>query len=238
MTGVIFFIAILTSCSGKQLQAVTVSDLAYDANKIQDQTIYIKENQTYIPYLVLTKDYNGNTLVLRKEILDQKYPFSNEDDDYYAESYVDSYLNSDYYKCFSENMKKIIQNSEIEIAAEYPNDETIETIERKIFLLSCTEVNIDMGITIREGVKLKYFEKSKNLLCKTGESYVGWKLRSNYLPERGMSWNISAEGVAGGESVQRLNGIRPAFCISSSTKVTKKQVSSSKEGYVLTMEEK
>ena len=46
-----------------------VSDLAYDKNKKGDHLVYIREGHELVPFLVLTSDYNGETLLLRKEVL-------------------------------------------------------------------------------------------------------------------------------------------------------------------------
>lgn len=236
----IILIMFLTNCNVEQPEPATVGELAYDVNKANGYTIHIKEDEQYVPYLVLTNNYNGNTLLLREEIMEQECQFSKSDDDdndYYADSHVDSYLNSEFYDYFSDSMKDTIVNSTIQISKEYPDIFEIEGIERRIFLLSCTEVNIDLGITIEEGMPLKYFAEKKHMLCQRDGSYAGWWLRSNYLPERSMVWCISSEGVIGGSGVQYPNGIRPAFCVPSSIEIAREQVSSEIEGYVLKIEE-
>lgn len=228
----------LVGCSTKT-DPSTIGELAYDINKTHGYTTYVKENNQYVPYLVLTNDYNGNTLLLRKEALPQDCQFSkvnDNDNDYYAESNVDSYLNSEYYNTLSDSVKEIITTSKIQITKDYPDISEVEEIERKIFLLSCTEVNIDLSIVNTEGIPLEYFAKKEHMLCQNGENYVGWWLRSNYLPERSMVCCISDAGVIGGEGVQYSGGVRPAFCIPSSSTIIKKQISSDLEGYVLNIE--
>lgn len=77
-----------------------VSDLAYDeADSIN--YIYIMENGKYTPFLVLTDDYNGSTLLLRKEVLDENRRFNNYSA-YYANSEIDLYLNEEYLKSLTE----------------------------------------------------------------------------------------------------------------------------------------
>ena len=44
-----------------------VSDLAYDKNKKGDHLVYIREGHELVPFLVLTSDYNGETLLLSTE---------------------------------------------------------------------------------------------------------------------------------------------------------------------------
>ena len=44
-------------------------DLAYSEKCKIETIIYIEEKTGFVPYIVLTNDYNGKTLLLRKEIL-------------------------------------------------------------------------------------------------------------------------------------------------------------------------
>ena len=43
---------------------LTIAKIAYDNSK-DNPIVYINENGAYVPYLVLTSDYNGNVLLLR-----------------------------------------------------------------------------------------------------------------------------------------------------------------------------
>lgn len=66
------FAFLLCGC-GKKAN-LTLEKIAYnksDANSI----VYLKENNEYIPYLVLTADYNGNALLLRKNLLPDLMPY-------------------------------------------------------------------------------------------------------------------------------------------------------------------
>ncbi len=62
----VMMIFTLTGCGSP-----TISDIAYDRIFRSDYTVYIKENDEYAPYLVLTNNYNGNTLLLRQYLLDE-----------------------------------------------------------------------------------------------------------------------------------------------------------------------
>lgn len=239
---VLFFVfgVIFTGCMmkdfSKKTEPVTIGELAYDVNEKDGYTVYIKENEIYVPFLVITNDYDGNTLLLREEVLEREYPFSENDDDYYAVSLIDAFLNSEYYNCFENSVKELIMDSAVTISKDFPNIFEIEQIQRKIFLLSCSEVNISMGITNTDGETLKYFDQIEHNICYRNGEPAGWWLRSKYLPERSLVWLVSADGTIGGGAVQYLGGVRPAFCISSSTNITKEQVSQKLEGYVLDTE--
>src|SRR4051812_34861272 len=56
----------------------TLKDIAFDVNKKSGYTVYIKENSAYVPYLVLTSDYNGQALLLRKELLNESHTFNDD----------------------------------------------------------------------------------------------------------------------------------------------------------------
>ena len=48
-----------------------LEDIAYDVNPSGEYTVYLEENGIYKPYLVLTNNYNGNCLLLRKHVLNE-----------------------------------------------------------------------------------------------------------------------------------------------------------------------
>ena len=65
-----------------------VSDLAYDKNKKGDHLVYIREGHELVPFLVLTSDYNGETLLLRKEVLKMNMQI-NSYEAYYENSFME-----------------------------------------------------------------------------------------------------------------------------------------------------
>ena len=75
-----------------QIKNLTISDIAYDVDRSMGYTVYINENNILIPYLVLTGNYYGNVLLLRKFLLDESHLY-NSDSGYYHGSLVDSFLN-------------------------------------------------------------------------------------------------------------------------------------------------
>lgn len=48
----------------KNIEPTKLEDIAYDVNESYGYTVYLKENDEYVPYLVLTNNYNGNCLLL------------------------------------------------------------------------------------------------------------------------------------------------------------------------------
>lgn len=62
---------LLGGCSEMQLQkeeeyGKTISDIAYVVNTQEECLVYIKESKSFEPYLVISPDYGGNVLLLRK----------------------------------------------------------------------------------------------------------------------------------------------------------------------------
>ena len=56
--------------------ARVIADISFENNPHLGYTVYVMENGRYIPYLVLTHDYNGYTLLLRKHLLDEFMRYS------------------------------------------------------------------------------------------------------------------------------------------------------------------
>ena len=76
-----------------------ISDIAFDNNSDSDNIVYIKEGDKYVPYIVLTDDYYGNALLLRK-CVDESHIYNtagNDYNSYYGESEIDRYLNNEYF---------------------------------------------------------------------------------------------------------------------------------------------
>jgi len=48
----------MTTCGTKKGVATEVRDIAYDVDSGFGYTVYVEENERYIPYLVLTTNYN------------------------------------------------------------------------------------------------------------------------------------------------------------------------------------
>ena len=62
------FLCVLASCSSKK-EARVISDLAYSSRNQDECIVYLQEDGEYIPFIVVTDDYNGNVLLVRKEVL-------------------------------------------------------------------------------------------------------------------------------------------------------------------------
>ena len=203
-----------------------LGDIAYDVNKDYGYRVYIKEDDKYCPYLVLTNNYNGNCLLLREYLLNEftYYNLSGEYGSYYKNSHIDEYLNNVYYQRLSDDLKNIIINSQIEITTKNAIDthkKETEIISRKIFLLSANEVNSGLAyILVKEGPVLSYFKDMDNRLAlyEDGKA-MSWWLRTPALEDGntviavGYDKSIGIGGINGPEGPYE-SSIRPAFCLS------------------------
>lgn len=71
MTIALLFIILLGVCvkinqvmkNQEDKKEQTIEQIAYENNK-KDPIVYLKENEIFTPYLVVTSDYNGNVLLV------------------------------------------------------------------------------------------------------------------------------------------------------------------------------
>ena len=218
-----FLFVLLTGCvlSDKDNNISTVGQLTKDTITPDERIIYLIEDEHYTPYYIVSAYNNESSLLLRKDIFPTDYPFSYEDNGYYAESPIDLFLNSDFLDIFPQSFLKIISDTDIKITCKYPDTDNTEEIQRKVFLLSASETGIDVDFVNDEGKKLYFFNDTDNRLAYKDGKACGWWLRSTYIMDRGLAWHIAADGTVHGSAVQIPSGIRPALCIPSSTPVTK-----------------
>ena len=209
----------------------SISEISYDYNKSWGYRAYIEEDGDYVPFIVLSSDYNGYCLLLREYLLDEliEYNVPGEYGSYYSDSKVDTYLNETYYWVISEDLRNKIIDSQIEIttrnAIDTHNDET-EIISRKIFLLSANEVNASLSnILLKEGAPLSYFKEIENrtALHENGEA-DSWMLRTPALSGGNNLIGVGYDGSVGMGSISGIDGInessvRPAFCVPLETKI-------------------
>lgn len=209
----------------------SVGEITYDNDDSWGYQIYLKENDKFVPFIVLSSDYNGNCLVMRKYLLENciSYNSPGEYGSYYNGSNVDSFLNNQYYPQLSEKLKSIIVESEIEITTKNAIDTHIketETITRNIFLLSANEVNSSLSkVAVKEGEVLLYFKSIENRIS-TFENLEAssWMLRTAALSDGNTVIGVSESGSVGIGGINTINGlsenaIRPVFCIPTTTPI-------------------
>lgn len=224
----------------------TIKDIAFDTNKSSGYTVYLQENSGFVPYLVLTTDYDGYALLLRKEVLDRDLIYNDKESSYssyYKDSLIDRYLNQEFLSTLEPEIQQLIPDTDITIVAEssfHTIETTVENISRKVFLLSSAEVGLsDVSYAGMEGKPLKYFKDADSRIVYKQEAQWSWWLRTPYLGTGSsmMVWAINPRGVAGERGVAGLlteGGVRPAFCLDHSVAIEKSdKVVSGKTVYVI-----
>lgn len=224
---IIFFIisllsSIIQGCgilSTKKLNETNMDTVA----DLVNQEVYIWEGEEYTPYLVITDDYGGNALLLRKYLLDDDMCM-NEYYAYYEDCKVDTYLNDVFYENLPTGVKETVLESRIEIVAEdyYSAEVKLKTISRKVFLLSYNELNQAPNYhSGKEGKGISYFKNATSFLAskENYEDCTSWWLRSVDTTYQSCYYAVGFNGKIGSTDAWRKNGIRPAFCIDNSTKI-------------------
>lgn len=210
----------------------TINDIAFDVNKEYGYTIYIEENEAYEPYLVIDSKYDKGVLLLKKYLEGENVYFNPQQSEgslggYYPNSNVDSYLNTDFISRFTTTLQNKILDTTISVTTKDAVGASgmkrkTENIQRKIFLLSATELNIKAGTACIEGKPLAYFKGKKNFIAtnKKGDAMSYW-LRTAYLYTDIQAWSIgiTGNGNEGGDWVSQTLAVRPAFCIDGSTAI-------------------
>ncbi|MDD6042495.1 MAG: DUF6273 domain-containing protein [Eubacteriaceae bacterium] len=204
-----------------------LEDIAYDTNASHGYRVYIAENGIFTPYLVLTRNYNDNCLLLREHLLDDDQIYNNvgEKAAYYENSSIDHYLNEDYLNTLSVDVQDSIVKSTIEITKKESlgiGGKETKTIDRYVFLLSFTELNAGGSRTnLKEGNELLYFSDKTHRIGTYKDNIPGsWWLRTPNTSGRTIVCGVSKEGVVGIGGIYNpnnqggyYNGVRPAFCL-------------------------
>ena len=104
--------------------------IAYDYNKNSEHTVYVKENDKYTPYLVLTYNYNrtGNALLLRERVIGGENGYTEEMNGTIATDIVDNdwlsmsgnlyYYHTEVDKFLSDNFVKRFENDLLDLLLE------------------------------------------------------------------------------------------------------------------------
>lgn len=229
-------IAVLAVCGCEGNRNLTLEKIAYDKSK-DNPVVYLKENNEYVPYLVLTSDYDGNVLLLRKNVLSELKQYKQhgmlwshfEYGSYYEESSIDEFLNTEFLEVFSPEVKAAIVDTTIEVTDIESYDKwnyATHTLERKVFLLSSVELGVkglDGYTTTVEGRPLKYFRNKeysvKAAYTEEGKACPYW----TRTPELWESYTVIMMGIkkVGGSNADIYSGVRPAFCMEKDTIIQK-----------------
>ena len=199
---------------GELTPEINVSGDAVNVGKLD--TVYLPENGKYAPFLVLSADYGGNALLLRRDVLPEFRPF-NDYSAVYADSAIDRYLNGEYATRL-DAIADLIQASEIIVTdadALGVSGAAVGTLTRKIFLLSCAETGFTSLVNAgKEGSALPYFNAPENRTAyrKNGPA-VSWWLRTPDTYYLSAAYAVGPDGALGSGNAYNENGVRPALCV-------------------------
>ena len=216
-------------------EVTVIADIAYDVNPHLGYTVFILEDGRYVPYLVLTNDYNGHTLLLRKHLLDEFMRYSPPEGTagfaaYYGDSELGNFLNDEFFYLFCESLQARIVNSSIEITARHSlralADNDLEIIERRVFLLSMTETGGRHRSRMVEGRKLDYFSTIERRIANTASGHIeSWWVRTPHtgsMPDQPgiISWS-GYQTIGSTLTIFGYTelGVRPAFSLPNDTPI-------------------
>lgn len=210
-----------------------ICDIAYDVTGLEDCIVHIEENGAFVPYLVISSNYMGNTLLLRQYLLNDPMPFNKNETHmwssyqyggYYENSSIDDYLNTGFIDMLSQSVKGRIIDCNIVITDKSSlgvTGNTTKTILRKVFILSLRELNgAESSASASEGNTIKFFADDNNRRVANlvnGEKSAYW----TRTPETWETYNVFTigDGGTGSGSADIESGVRPAFCLPRNTAI-------------------
>ena len=199
------------------------------------QVLCLPEAGTPVPYDVLGTDAQGNVLLLRRELLGPQLPFREDGGNFYDGSCPDTFLNGAFLETFPPEVRDQIVPADIRICRPFPHSEETEVLRRRIFLLSAAELGLAHSSAAPEGTALDFFAGGAHWSPGRGDVPQSWWLRSSYLMDRDLAWQIHADGTAGGSAVREKAGLRPALYLRSDAPVVPLPSSTLPEGFTLSL---
>lgn len=212
----------------------TLSDIAYNNSSSEACRVYLLENNTYVPYLVLTDDYYGNCLLLRENCLDapmEYNPVAILTPSYYEACNIDIFLNTEYKNRLSNYVNTLLIDVDLVITSQSSIGKCgneLKTIERQIFLLSMEELGFADGrIFLAEGRELDYFSDERRCVAYTDNGKTcKWYLRTPDTWDDDVISYIDTDGAYCTSGISTIKGetmnyIRPALCLDKNRPVRK-----------------
>ena len=220
-----------------------IKHIAYNVNKT-NYKIYLKENNKYVPYLVLDNNYNGtnSTLIIRENILGgESYTYDyngsiSEEKIYnksllmnqyfnYDETDVDKFLVNEFVHYFDDGFINIINDTEVSVEnVEMINNENYK-IKRKFFILSIGELGLENVANQNDQNSIDYFKNNGLIAKNDGNENANYWTRSYSYGLGGYSAIGYSGALISVSGTEAKYGIRPAFTISGKTKIKKQYIS-------------
>ena len=204
-----------------------MANVALSAKNVGD-TIYIKENGTRQPYLIVHKGspstaysgFDNGVVVLRKDIHSKGVYDSSTND--YANSDLHSWGNNTFLNTIDSEIRNQIMNVKIPYRRGTSGSSVssgANGLQCKVFFLSTKEVDSTESYSPNEGAVFSYFKgggDSKRIARYNGQADYWW-LRSPYRTNVGVAYDVYPDGdVVDGYVDWDSCGRRPAFVLPSS----------------------
>ena len=196
-----------TPVAGIALSTIAASD------ETTEQIIMLPEQGVPVKFLLLKHNYenSGRSLVLRKDLYDER-AWNSSNNNAYASSAIDTWLNNTYLMCLDES----IRNQIIEVAFPYTigyGNSTVSTLSRKVLLLSATEIGHSGSYVNVEGTALLYFNSDSKRIAYLNGTATYWWTRSPYNGELGRVKAVAQNGVLHEPNASYPDSSRPAFTL-------------------------
>ena len=186
-------------------------------------TVWLQEDGENVPYVVISSNYDGKVLLMRREALPDEIPYRDENafgsgGGYYPGSDVDEFLNGEFYDRLGQDVRSAIEDCTVVVASadtvsRGDSRRNTEEISRHVFLLSFTELNqFGSSMAAKEGKALKALKIEEYL------TYDYEWLRSAYLWDDVHAWAIAAD-FCGEVAVSEPHRVRPVFAMSRDTAI-------------------
>lgn len=190
-----------------------------------ETSVYIRQDGFLSPYRILSDDYHGKILLLSEKSYDDAV-FDSKQQNTYSKSEIDKYLNGEFLKVYSNGIRNSLETVPI-LVADSKTGKT-EKIERKVFLLSASEVGSVHESAAAEGDTFAYFKEKANRVPvdSHGRQESLW-LRSPVIGSKTSVWVIGVDGDTFMESADRQEDIRfrPAIVLDGDLQVSKTRIS-------------
>jgi len=182
--------------------------------------ISLYEHGVLVPFIVLQHNfaYNGQTLVLRKDVYKMD-TMLDADDDFYSNSKIDLWLSNEYVSYLDAATQASLTETAFDVAA----PDQLGSIDRKAILLSTWEIGVDGNLGRAEGDELSYFTNPTKRIAYFNGSPVRYYTRTIHRATGNNDVEIITEtGYAGQEAdpVNAMLGIRPALSLPPEMEVT------------------
>ena len=175
----------------------------------------IYENNILVPFIKVSGDYNGTgrSAVMRKHIYKRDFLTTSDQNNVYANSLTDTWLNTEYLSMLDSYVRGGIANVAVPSVVG-DGDSTLEEIQRKVFLASLTEMGLTDDWYSIEGTPFPYFNSYARRKALFNGSAMFYWTRSPHYSYTNMSAYINGDGTHSTDSAYSLQaGIRPLFTL-------------------------